>query len=71
MEGQAAALRSGGLREACRRPLCTIPAWLLLPTPPGPSCCCSINYISQFSRTLKFCFIMAGRGSPWQKQDFR
>ena len=24
MEGQAAALRSGGLREACRRPLCTI-----------------------------------------------
>lgn len=54
MEGQVVALRSGGLREACRRQLCAIPAWLLPPAPPGPSCCYSINYISQFSRTLKF-----------------
>lgn len=34
MEGQAAALRSSGIREAWRRHLCTIPAWLLPPASP-------------------------------------
>ena len=36
MEGQAAALRSSGIREAWRGHLCAIPAWLLPLAPPPP-----------------------------------